>query len=53
LHALLQERQVLVALRRELHWGALAAETSLLLHPEPRLLFSASELAIPTFDEAE
>jgi hypothetical protein len=53
LHALLQERQVLVALRRELHWGALAAETSLLLHPEPRLLFSASELAIPTIDEAE
>ncbi len=53
LHALLQERQVLVALRNELHWGALAAETSLQLHPEPRLLFSASELAIPTIDEAE
>ena len=53
LHALLQERQVLVALRHELHWGALAAETSLQLHPEPRLLFSASELAIPTIDEAE
>ena len=53
LHALLQERQVLVALRKELHWGALAAESALLLHPEPRLLFSASELAIPTIDEAE
>lgn len=53
LHALLQERQVLVALRNELHWGALAAESALLLHPEPRLLFSASELAIPTIDEAE
>ena len=53
LHALLQERQVLVALRNELHWGALAAETALLLHPEPRLLFTASQLAIPTIDEAE
>lgn len=53
LHALLQERQVLVALRNELHWGALAAESALLLHPEPRLLFSAAELAIPTMEEAE
>ena len=53
LHALLQERQVLVALRNELHWGVLAAESALLIHPEPRLLFSASDLAIPTIDEAE
>lgn len=53
LHALLQERQVLVALRRELHWGSLAAETALLMHPEPRLLFRRDELAIPTIDEAE
>jgi hypothetical protein len=53
LHTLLQERQVLVALRNELHWGGLAAETALLIHPEPRLLFTAQELAIPTIDEAE
>lgn len=53
LHALLQERQVLVALRRQLYWGSLAAETSLFLHPEPRLLFDRDELAIPPIDEAE
>ena len=51
--ALLQERQVLVSLRREPLWGSLAAETSLLLHPEPRLLFSSGELTIPNIDEAE
>lgn len=53
LRALLQEREVLVALRRELYWGSLAAESALALHPEPRLLFSASDLAIPSIDEAE
>ena len=53
LHALLQQRQVLVALRNELRWGALASQLALLVHPEPRLLFSASELAIPTMEKAE
>lgn len=53
LHAVLQHRQVLVALRTEPRWGSMASETSLLIHPEPRLLFTASALEIPMMDEAE